>query len=559
MSVGTAPDVATVGPDVDAAPLTPAGKGSPAVADEGQAFAEVLSSQPMYDRDDSARTAHGTAGSTARGRPAGEPARSQDRAGGSATATATSHVEAKPSPVRPRVGLAQLPTAHVVPSQGLPGAGEAVASVVSGPADTDVPTAADRSISAVTPKVGATAAGPATSPAAGPATGPANGLAPTVGTASATAGLAASDRGPSTASRNAAPLAPAGRSAGLDDPVATSSPAVTGSVDSAPAPDAAPVVAAHKPGGPPATVTTSGHERPVQPSPVGTLPTVSTGNTSDRGEPPGDPASPPGGRAGSGPAAGSMSSGPPVSRGDAPSPPVAPGPVADPVSPTGQPSVAQGRPPVPVDAVTAVTTADSPTAGLAAQQVADTATPTPQRGRPSVTGTPRSQTDAIAGDPVAPTAAVGAAAGPAASTEAVGAADADALDVSGLAASISRPLAEGNGEYSVSVSLHPPQLGEVRALLSLRGDMLEVTLTPEAAAGHEALDRALPALREQLSTDGLQVSVSLGDPRGEGDQRGPAAGNGTVHDPGSGPPTPVPTTDRSTRSPVGNGRIHLVL
>ena len=101
---------------------------------------------------------------------------------------------------------------------------------------------------------------------------------------------------------------------------------------------------------------------------------------------------------------------------------------------------------------------------------------------------------------------------------------ASGLDISDLAASISRPLAGGNGDYSVQVSLHPPELGEVRALLSLQGDVLHVTLTPEHPSGFDALSDAMPTLHEQLAGGGVEVHVTLGqpgDPEG-GDGRGAA-------------------------------------
>ena len=91
------------------------------------------------------------------------------------------------------------------------------------------------------------------------------------------------------------------------------------------------------------------------------------------------------------------------------------------------------------------------------------------------------------------------------------------VDIDDLAASISRPLAGGSGEYSVQVSLHPPELGEVRALLSLQGDVLHVTLTPEHASGFDALSDAMPALHEQLAGGGVEVNVTLGQP---GDSQG---------------------------------------
>jgi hypothetical protein len=134
------------------------------------------------------------------------------------------------------------------------------------------------------------------------------------------------------------------------------------------------------------------------------------------------------------------------------------------------------------------------------------------------------------------------------------------LDVSDLATSISRPLAAGNGDYSVQVSLHPPELGQVRALLSLQGDVLHVTLTPEHASGFEALSDALPALHEQLAGGGVEVNVTLGQPgdgQGEEDRR-PADRGFTPLVP-SGDATPALTPSALPTNAAGPGRIHLVL
>ena len=117
------------------------------------------------------------------------------------------------------------------------------------------------------------------------------------------------------------------------------------------------------------------------------------------------------------------------------------------------------------------------------------------------------------------------------------------VDIGDLAASISRPLAGGNGDYSVQVSLHPPELGEVRALMSLQGDVLHVTLTPDHSTGFDALSDALPALHEQLAGGGVEVHVTLGhpgDPDG-GDGRGaPEAAPPEGHRPMTRRPPPPP-------------------
>jgi flagellar hook-length control protein FliK len=134
------------------------------------------------------------------------------------------------------------------------------------------------------------------------------------------------------------------------------------------------------------------------------------------------------------------------------------------------------------------------------------------------------------------------------------------VDISDLAASISRPLAGGSGDYSVQVSLHPPELGEVRALLALQGDVLHVTLTPEHSSGFDALSDAMPALHEQLAGGGVEVHVTLGqpgDPEGRDDRAAAEtrrAGNAPFDD-----ATPDAIVAAVPMSSAGPGRIHLVL
>ena len=110
------------------------------------------------------------------------------------------------------------------------------------------------------------------------------------------------------------------------------------------------------------------------------------------------------------------------------------------------------------------------------------------------------------------------------------------------------------------VSLHPPELGEVRALLSLQGDVLHVTLTPEHASGFEALSEALPTLHDQLAGGGVEVNVTLGQPGdtpgGEGRAASdPGPGDGASSG-GTTPPAAPPVVPITGGSP---GRIHLVL
>ncbi len=81
-------------------------------------------------------------------------------------------------------------------------------------------------------------------------------------------------------------------------------------------------------------------------------------------------------------------------------------------------------------------------------------------------------------------------------------------------------MTAGNGDYVVTVSLHPPELGSVHAQLTLRGDQLQVALVPEQETGHDALAASLPALREHLGGHGVEVTVSLDDPRGQPGRNG---------------------------------------
>jgi hypothetical protein len=133
-------------------------------------------------------------------------------------------------------------------------------------------------------------------------------------------------------------------------------------------------------------------------------------------------------------------------------------------------------------------------------------------------------------------------------------------DLQALSSSFTRTLAPGNGDYSVSVSMFPPELGQVRALLSLRGDILQVVLTPHQEIGHDALAAALPALRDQLASGGLHVDVSLGQPGSDtGEERGPASRPAAHADQVHADPSPRPTTASAPMADGPDARIHLVL
>jgi hypothetical protein len=134
------------------------------------------------------------------------------------------------------------------------------------------------------------------------------------------------------------------------------------------------------------------------------------------------------------------------------------------------------------------------------------------------------------------------------------------LDVDALAGAVRAPLASGPGQYSVTVALHPADLGPVRAQLALRGDALSVVVTAAVASGHEALAAALPGLREQLAASGLTVDVQLGTPPGDTPGGGrPQTGPSDTSRPARATGTDPTTDPAPPAAPTADGRIHLVL
>jgi flagellar hook-length control protein FliK len=132
-----------------------------------------------------------------------------------------------------------------------------------------------------------------------------------------------------------------------------------------------------------------------------------------------------------------------------------------------------------------------------------------------------------------------------------------ALDVEDLSGSISRPLSDGNGTYTVTVALHPSELGHLQAVMSLAGNELQVSLTAQTQIGHDALANATEALKDQLGRGGVNVNVTLRDPGsqsgGEERYRPPSpAGAGSFMAGSSSAEPSVP-------SGLVAGQIHLVL
>jgi hypothetical protein len=127
------------------------------------------------------------------------------------------------------------------------------------------------------------------------------------------------------------------------------------------------------------------------------------------------------------------------------------------------------------------------------------------------------------------------------------------LDVDGLSGALSRPLSDGNGAYTITVAMHPPELGHLQAVMSLDGNDLQVSITAQTQKGHDALSEAADALKNQLARGGVNVSVSLRDPgsRPDADQR--------RHGSRSDRDLVVPTEEPALSSAMPSGQIHLVL
>jgi flagellar hook-length control protein FliK len=67
-----------------------------------------------------------------------------------------------------------------------------------------------------------------------------------------------------------------------------------------------------------------------------------------------------------------------------------------------------------------------------------------------------------------------------------------------------------DGDYTMSLQLHPAELGDVTVQVAVRAGVLSVVLQADDAAGHDALQGAMPDLHHQLRIDGMRVGdVSL--------------------------------------------------
>jgi len=132
----------------------------------------------------------------------------------------------------------------------------------------------------------------------------------------------------------------------------------------------------------------------------------------------------------------------------------------------------------------------------------------------------------------------------------------NSLDVGRMAGAISRPFVSGNGIYTVTVAMHPAELGQLQAVMSLDGNNLRVSITPQTRVGHEALVNAVDTLKNELARGGVNVNVTLRDP---GFQSG-GDGRDRTNVPRGESPAPENPVRLLPPAPVlTTGQIHLVL
>jgi len=88
-----------------------------------------------------------------------------------------------------------------------------------------------------------------------------------------------------------------------------------------------------------------------------------------------------------------------------------------------------------------------------------------------------------------------------------------------LTATLSKPLSEGNGTYSVTAMLNPPSLGHMQAVVKVDGTNVNVVIVAHTPEGHRAIAAHLDELRSDLAARGGDVQLSLSDGGAKGDRR----------------------------------------
>jgi flagellar hook-length control protein FliK len=110
------------------------------------------------------------------------------------------------------------------------------------------------------------------------------------------------------------------------------------------------------------------------------------------------------------------------------------------------------------------------------------------------------------------------------------------------------------GEQSASLTLNPPDLGPMQVVLNVNGDQASVTFSSNQLEVRQALENALPRLREMMGESGIALgsaTVGTGMPdqrQAQGEQADGRSGGGTRHENGQADGETAPRT--ATRTTV---------
>jgi hypothetical protein len=102
---------------------------------------------------------------------------------------------------------------------------------------------------------------------------------------------------------------------------------------------------------------------------------------------------------------------------------------------------------------------------------------------------------------------------------------------------LSPPRPTAGGTYTVTIALHPDELGEVRATVTAGEDQVTVRLVAATGDGDDALRQALSQLHADLSIGGQRTTVTVGG-RGDDAPTGWTAGQPTADGQADGRPEP---------------------
>jgi flagellar hook-length control protein FliK len=165
-------------------------------------------------------------------------------------------------------------------------------------------------------------------------------------------------------------------------------------------------------------------------------------------------------------------------------------------------------------------------------------------------------------------AAVGAARAASAASGASPGTDTGTTPLPGVSSQIVSVLAplrtSAGGTQTVTIVLHPDELGDVRATITVSGDQTTVRLVASTSEATSALRASLPDLQSGLSSDGQRSTILLGDPGSNGSTAEHEAQDGAAYEAGTpgapSGPSPGAALSVGMRAPAiaGSATHHLL-